>query len=366
MLRKKDTLVVTYSGATTPVPDAIGKACPGFVYPNHEDFDYAKVELDPVSYAVAMRDNGVNSFDSVLQRQMLWSTLFARVIDGRTRAQDYADALLGQVAKEKNADLVNDLLAEITYTGPDSGFILKYMPETARPEYQAKIEAFVLKNLKILPGGPAGTERNDMQRAWFDALTRIAHGPKAVEFLRGLLDGKSKLPNLTLRQPERWKVVTALAAASIPDAPAVIAAELAADNTDMGQKAALAAEASIPTPAAKQEWWTKLVAPLDDPKNALTNAKLRGAISRFQSVLDEDLTRPFVAPFFAELPKLAKMPDNQYAHYFARLYPSLCEQSIVDQTTAALAANPDLPATVIKTTADEAPRSGTLYPGPKP
>jgi aminopeptidase N len=357
VLRSKDTLTATYSTALTPIPDAIGKPCPDFVYPNHEDFDYAKVELDPVSYAAVTKETGANAFDSALQRQMIWASLWQRVVEGRMRAQDYADDLLSQMNQEKNVDILNDLLIQLTSTDPKHGALLKYLPVAMRKDYQAKIETFVLRYLRAAPAGAPGTEKSDIQRAWFDAFTRIARSPGAVMFARDLLDGKTKLPGLLLRQPERWELVTTLAVAGAPDADTVISAELTLDNTDMGQKSAFSAQAAIPTATSKQEWWTRFLAPIEgSPENSkalLSNAKLRGAIANFYSSIQAGetglgLSQPFVDSFFAELPKLTKISDNPYTHYFPMLYPSLCEQSIVDRTTVALNTHPDLPAGVVK------------------
>jgi len=42
-----EVIPVTYSGASTSVPGAFGKACPDLVYPNYQDMGYLLVKLDP-------------------------------------------------------------------------------------------------------------------------------------------------------------------------------------------------------------------------------------------------------------------------------------------------------------------------------
>ncbi|MEO8161660.1 MAG: aminopeptidase N, partial [Arenimonas sp.] len=44
---------VTYRGARTEVPSVVGQACPALVYPNYEDWGFAKVTLDERSFATA-------------------------------------------------------------------------------------------------------------------------------------------------------------------------------------------------------------------------------------------------------------------------------------------------------------------------
>jgi aminopeptidase N len=342
LLRKKKLLTVTYAGASTQVGDAIGKACPAFVYPNSDDYDYVKVELDPVSLAAASR--AVGSIESTLQRQMIWATLYQMVVDGKMRTQDLADAILN--SKEKNTQLLSRLLSMLTGVSSRS-VLLKYMPDEMRKEYQAKIESFTMKHLKTAPAG------SDEQKIWFNSFTGIAQSAAAVTLEQGLLSGKVKLPGLSVQQQDRWTLIHSLAAAGVPEgsvnATALIDAELAQDNTDMGQNAAISARAAIPLETSKKEQWTKFVAPIEDPAHALPIAKLRQAMGSFVSVLHPELTRPYVTPYFLTIPKLESMSASQFPHYFpGYLYPSLCEQSIVDQTTSVLKANPGLPPGVIK------------------
>ncbi|MDR3607306.1 MAG: aminopeptidase N [Oligoflexia bacterium] len=333
-LRKKDILTATYAGATTAVPEAVGKPCPSFVYPNHNDRDYAKVDLDPVSLKAAAL--GVESIESTLQRQMIWNTLSQMVNDGRMKAQDLADAILAQSAQERNIDLLARLLA--MFKNP-----LQYMPVPMRMEYQAKIEAFAIKHMKGTPPG------SDEQRVWITEFERIGQSPAAIKLARDLLTGGAKLPGFAVMQQDRWNLIQTLAAAGASDASQLIDAELARDNTDMGQNSAIAARAAIPTAAAKKEAWGQIIAPLEDPAHALPIAKLRNAMWSFSSIFHEDQIRPYVDAYFEALPKLEKISDSQFAHYFAgALFPSLCEQRIVDLTSAVLRAHPDLPPLTVK------------------
>src|SRR5690606_8057322 len=46
-----DALPVTYSGAETSLPEAVGLPCPDLVLPNEDDWAYMKIRLDNRSFA---------------------------------------------------------------------------------------------------------------------------------------------------------------------------------------------------------------------------------------------------------------------------------------------------------------------------
>lgn len=342
-LRTRDTLAVSYSQASTPVPQAVGKACPDFVFPNYGDQDYAKVELDDKSLKIA-RDR-LAAFGDPLLRQMIWNILWQRVIDGRMRAQDFADTVMGQAGGEKATLVLDENLKHLADRSPYSSSATRFMGPALRHEYQPRIEAWIIRHLRSAPGG------SDLQRVWFSAYLRASDSTASRELARALLMGRSRLPAFPIRQEERWQLIQLLASEDAPDARKLIDAELKRDPTDMGQKAAARAEAAIPTPENKKKWLAELMTPLhEDTRAAASVAKLRDAADAFQSIDHEELISESVDPYFEAIPELDHLAESPYAPYFARrLYPSLCTQEIVDKTTAALDAHPELPAEVIKT-----------------
>lgn len=69
----------------------------------------------------------------------------------------------------------------------------------------------------------------------------------------------------------------------------------------------------------------------------------------FHVLGQEDLSRAAVEPYFAMLPKLSGLGDEEFMHRFASsMYPGLCDPLIVQKTSEILATHPSLPITVIK------------------
>src|SRR5207342_2236338 len=87
-----DKVPVTYRGAATEVPALVGKACPALVYPNYEDWGFAKVTLDDRSFATARAS--LSSTDDVMLRSMLWQSLSDGLRTQRVSLNDYIDAVL--------------------------------------------------------------------------------------------------------------------------------------------------------------------------------------------------------------------------------------------------------------------------------
>jgi aminopeptidase N len=349
-LRPKGVYEVSYSQHETPLPDLVGKTCPAFVFPNHEEFDYAKVELDPVSLDLARKN--VTRFESALMRQTLWHTFRQMVVDGKMRPQDYFDTFLAQGSGERDPDILRTLLNETMNLNPRAGLV-RYLPISMQREYLGKLESQALKSLQSAPAG------SDLQKIWFDAFTRVAHSAEAAVYAGKILHAEAKLPGFSLNQPERWDLVSVIATSDSringKDAYTIINEELKRDPSDVGIRSALAARTLVPEESNKKKWLGYFLTPLDgkvpatDDGIALNAARLRSSAHYYLSLLNEPLTRGIVDPYFEAIPKLKNVADNPYSHWFTHaLYPALCDPSIVSRTTMLLDHTSGLPAYVAK------------------
>ncbi|MFL5812515.1 MAG: aminopeptidase N [Bdellovibrionia bacterium] len=349
-LRNKGTVDVTYSQAETAVTKLIGKACPSFVFPNHEELDYAKVELDPVSLELARKN--VARFEAPIMRQTVWHSLRQMVVDGKLRPQDYLDAVLDQGAAERDADILRSLLTDTMTLSLQSG-VVHYLPVSMQKDYLSKLEIQAIKGLKAAPAG------SDLQKIWFEAFTNVAHSTEATAYAGKLLTGEAKLSGFTLAQPERWQLISALALNNARvngmDASALIDQELKHDPSDTGIRSAVMARAMIPEESNKKKWLTYFLSPLQgktpvtEDGIALNPSRLRGSVRSYLSLLNEPLTKGIVDSYFESIPKLKEISDNPYSYWFTEsLYPSLCDPSIITRTTSILEKTPGIPAGVVK------------------
>ncbi len=101
------------------------------------------------------------------------------------------------------------------------------------------------------PGG-------DTQLLWANTFIGEARLPADIEWVRGLLDGTTHAPGLTVDFNVRWRAVETLATIGVAGDD-LIARELERDPTDHGQRRAAAARAARPLESAKQEAWRKVI-----------------------------------------------------------------------------------------------------------
>jgi aminopeptidase N len=331
---------MVYSTSSTPVRELIGKACPDLVFPNSGDYDYVKVELDPVS--LKQTYHSLAQISDPLTRQMMWHTLWEMVIDGKIRAQDFANAALTQSKNEKDTLVLSGFLNYLADSSPESNSVIKFLTGEARASYQKKIEAWLKHRLTTAPAG------SDQQLIWYQALVNAASQPDTIQFLQNLLNGRQKLSGFTVDQEHRWEIIEALARNGMKNAPELIAQDLKKDQTDMGEKAAIRAEVSMPDVTTKSKWLAQVTL----KEGNLPLAKLREAMSNYHQLGQETFTQNALEPYFEVLPSLALSENPQtveYSKWFSdQMYPSLCEPKVIEKTEALLKNHPEMPATVIK------------------
>ncbi|WP_188037864.1 ERAP1-like C-terminal domain-containing protein, partial [Actinotalea sp. JY-7885] len=97
-----------------------------------------------------------------------------------------------------------------------------------------------------------------------------------------------------------------------------IAAQLAADATATGERAAAAARAAVPTPDAKRAAWDAVV-----ERDELANALQTSTIAGFGRVHDRGLLVPFVEAYFAAIERVWTERTNEIAqNVVVGLYPT--------------------------------------------
>ena len=228
-LQLAKSYVVNYSGADTAVSEITGAACPDFVYPNYQDYDYVKVELDPTSLKTAQ--GSLAKIDDPFMRQMIWHNLWEMVTDGKVRTQDYAETVLTQAASEKDTQVLSRVLKTLVDPFQDDTSVMKYLGGKQRDEMGLKVEEFGRNHLAhAVPG-------SDLQLIWFHSFLDALRSDEAKAYASKLLAGKAKISGLPIDKERRWELIQALARTGTPDAAEIIATELKSDDTDMGQKA---------------------------------------------------------------------------------------------------------------------------------
>jgi aminopeptidase N len=321
---------VTYNGVTTRVPALVGSACPELVYPNYQDWGFAKVQLDKRSFATAQAS--LSKVDDPLLRSMLWQSLWDGVRDGQLPLNDFIATALANASAEKDYTLlanVHNMIARSRHYLDAMHLDPAYVRKTAEAmEEQA------------WAGVQANKGDSNFQRRWFSHYLGLASSKTALDRLAALLDGKLVVEGLNVSQNVRWSIIGRLNRFAYPGSSDLIAAELARDKSDSGQAAALAATVSRPDPQTKAEWQAKV----EDLKTTLPFSKVRVAMGSLYPVEQMALSESSAADRLAKLPAIDKAAGPVYMRAYATTIPASCTPASVKRLEAAAAQYKDLSA----------------------
>lgn len=320
-------LPVTYKDAVTEVPELKGAACPDLVYPNYQDWGFVKAKLDKRSFATARKD--VSKVEDKLLRTMLWHSMWDNVRDGALPLNEFLDTVLINAPLEKDYVLLGDVLGK-------SSQALRYL-RTMAP--QAAYTRSVAGRIEKMAWAQAKAAKGDFQRRWFGAYLGAAVSKESLARIAALLDGREKLPGLTLSQDLRWSMIAILNGKAVPDAEARIAAEQARDKSDSGELAAVAAQAARPDAKVKQEWLAKI----GDTQTKLPFSRIRTAMFSLYPSSQVALNEQTAAARLAQLPVLDKSAGPVFMRdYASAMIPATCTAASVQRLADTAAANPGL------------------------
>ena len=326
---------VTYKGATTAVPDMNGAACPDLIYPNYQDWGYAKVQMDGRSFATAK--TSLAKVDDPLLRAMLWQSLWDGVRDAQLPLNEFISVALNNAPLEKDYTLLGDTLGKVTGAK-------RYLD--AMNLSDAKGSAYTRETGKALEqmawNGVAANKGNaDFQRRWFGTYISVASSPEALARLAAVLEGKDKAEGLAINQDLRWSIIAHLNRYNYAGATGLVDAELARDKSDAGQIAAVAAMAARPDSAAKTEWLGKI----EDQQTKLPFSRLRTAMGSIYPAEQKALNEATADARLARLPAIDKAAGPVFMRAYAvTMIPATCTPQSVARLQRAADTMKDLSA----------------------
>jgi aminopeptidase N len=319
---------VTYSGAATKVPALVGSACPDLVYPNYQDWGFAKVQLDKRSFTTAQAS--LARVDDPLLRSMLWQSLWDGVRDAKLPLNEFIKTALANAAGEKDYTLLGKVLAMISTS--------KHYLDAAHPGAAYTRQATQAMEDQAWAGVQANKADSNFLRRWFGHYLNLASSKPALDRLAAVLDGKLVVENLVVSQDLRWAIVGRLNRFDYAGSAELISAELARDKSDTGQAAALAATVVRPDPNTKAEWLAKV----KDLKTALPFSKVRVAMNSLYPVEQRALSETSAAERLRTLPVIDKTAGPVYMRSFAEMIPASCTPASVKRLESAAAQYRDL------------------------
>jgi aminopeptidase N len=299
---RRKTVELDVDGARTAVPQLVGEMASDFVLVNDADLTYARVTLDARSQAALLE--GRFRLDDDLARAVVWGSLWDMVRNAELRAGEYVDIAVKCIDVETDPAVFQSLIFR-TFAAFD-----EYAHLARRAALREAVARAAFDRLQRIPPG------SDLQLHWTYTFIDAARRPADLDWVAGLLDGRTRLDGLTVDFAVRWAAVTALATVGAAG-PEVIADELERDPTDIGRRAAAAARAARPMPEAKAEAW-EVVA-----HGRVSLATKRAIAGGFHRPDQESLLAEYVQPYFDTLLPFWESHDiDEALMYVSSMYPT--------------------------------------------
>ena len=312
---------VEIENAITIVKEAVGADCPAFVFPNHDDWGYARVVLDDV--AIDAIDGRIQQLDDPLARSMMIRSLYDMSKSGGMPIANYVILAVKEMRQEPNILVLAQLAASIS-SSIDLLYRLRPESEVALAEILSVLEedAWQFVTSEVDP---------DRGRLWFDLLLKSSSGTVAQDRLRSLLDGVVSLPAVQLSEDLRWNILISLSALGSADYDQLLSGERERDPSDQGQKFAIAADAARPGSSTK-EFWLKQIT---DQASDLGLAKQRYAIFNLFPASQTSQQAEQLDFILQSLPGLSDRDPYFMSSYVSGLLRPVCTaQSVAAMATA--------------------------------
>lgn len=210
-------------------------ACPDFVYPNHGDYNYTQVTLDPKS--VEFLTMNLVKVEDTIVRTLVWNDLWRMVRDVELPLKTYIDIVHNNFPKEKNEIILQQVVGTLAR---QSGSVLGYWPRGSaeeikdRTEFVAQMEETFTKRLKAAKTG------SDDEKFWFDSLAQLAETPKTMDQFYHWYQAGHVSKGFSLDLDRRWNLVSKLVRYQHPFAMEALEDMKSRDTSDRGKKSALA------------------------------------------------------------------------------------------------------------------------------
>ncbi len=317
VLRKK--VEVGYQGPRTSVVGMIGQDCAEIVYPNVDDHDYVKVELDGNStQALASK---ISKVDDTLTRAILWLNLYQMVRDQKLKLGVYAKMATEALRTEDQVRVIDRILESLLGYGK-SGYqsVRDYWPRGSDTEKKTRLlwvgeleSVLWLRASRAAPG-------SDLQKLWFDAYVKSIETPAGAKRLVGILKDQTKLTGFILDQDRRWDLIVKLSQVGSPDAIQFVEAEAKIDKSEKGQKQALAARAVLPKQEQKIHWFNEIIV-----NKEMSLARIKSVLESLNPYSEKEFKTYLNAEFYTRLPSVMKERDQEFLGEFVeKLVPRGC------------------------------------------
>jgi aminopeptidase N len=316
---------VRISGARTVVEIPAALPCPVLINPNHDDWTYAKIQLEDA--AAGILGTHLHEVPDPLARSMFLSALFDRATAGDMPIAEYVERALRLANTEQNIRVIQQISTSIVES---IDLMRRLRPETddALAILIPDIEMQSLKRAHF-------AETQDLKRIWLNTFMGTVSTPAGLGTARGLLDGKAEIAGIDMSSDIRWSLLTILSRNGEADIDDRLDAESERDPSDSGVKSLLLARAAKPDKAVK----AMLLDELENPKDLTGLAQQRAVMAGLFPSNQTDLQLELLGGILDALPKLSGKADPYFmSSYVSMLLKPMCQkdsssmmQSVLDE-----------------------------------
>lgn len=309
---------VVVSGAETPVPAAVGQACPGFVYPNYQAWGYTEVNLDATSIEYVIDSEALGKVQDPLLRSMIWTALIDATTNNTFDDAALVDMIIVAMGSEQNNRIIRQTQAALIEH-------LNLLERAATTELASRLHRFVAlaesRLWEMVLTGVNASQSESRLNLQMGNYVELARSDAALENLVSLLAGSVTVPGLKVQPDLRWRIIHRLAERGHEAAPKLLAAEQQRDTSDAGRIAAIATEAALPDLAAKQVWVEQIL----HNAGSLPFSHLRAAMGALFATGQEDLQLALLPQLTESLHILATERDAYFLQSYGRdLFYGVC------------------------------------------
>ena len=315
----------------TPLPELEGQSAASMVIPNAADLTWANIKLDPATLAAAPTE--LPLVPEAQARAVVWTALIDGVALAEIDPRHMLTVLATSWAGESSQSIINRVGIQMSQR-----IIPQFILES---EHKGAYAVMAEAARSMLAQSEPGSSRALV------AARYVATTSADEDLLRRWASGEALPDGLRDDSDFRWLVLGNLARRGAIGSVEIDAA-LERDHTMQGSLKALQAKASAPDPAAKVWAWEQLTG-----EHGRSNYELNALATGFWYATDLDVVRPYVAPYFRDVPRLSgRVGEDALARVAALAYPSRVVESSTAERSAVALQRSDLTASVRRAMVD--------------
>jgi aminopeptidase N len=269
---------VTITGAHTVVPEAAGWPAPLWVLPVGGGLGYGFFDLDRTT--LTFLTTSLHTIPDPLTRGAATVALWESMLEGRVPASAVWRELMTALPLETVDLNVSHLL------GLARTIFWRFTPASDRVALAPAFE-------RLLRDGLARATSTSLKATWFNAIRGAALTPETVGWLERVWRRDEKIVGLPLSDNDETDLAIELAIRDVPDAPAMLHAELARlTNPDRRARLAFLLPALSADPAARDAFFESL----KDVGHRRHEAWVLDAMRALNHPLRADASRQYILP----------------------------------------------------------------------